>query len=259
MFRVSDSPIAPGLSPWTRSVELRWRPELTFYERGTDVLRTFERRGLLTSFSVEFNQITAWLKGDIEVLLSASGLVLESAAQDKTMSDLELSAKTALQIVSPQLVVETTCWLQYVTPMAGSYEEARRASGNRLYGAWWPLPIADYALLIEGDEAQIAAAYKAEVGVVSKDELPHRLARLAGRLGRLGHQPSPRPTWRGKQTLPDVALYAGWVWTSKSRPNPAEIARSVFEFANAAELTSTTALGGLVSVIASEAEKDLTK
>src|SRR4051812_18901543 len=107
---------------WAQSCQLRWRPELRFYESRTAVLRDLESAEMLTAFRVGESDAGAQL-GDAahQIEFSHRGLIayINTAAAD-TERVLRAIA-IAIERLEPKRFAAAEFTFQHVVPLEMSY------------------------------------------------------------------------------------------------------------------------------------------
>lgn len=192
--------------PLQQFLVIGWPNELRFYERRLQLLRSMVDADLALDWDVGPEHLAAKLSRGRELQLSATKLTLSCARPSSATSFDEL-LRTVLTTLEPRAMTELRTWFQHVLPLDSSYDDARRRNGLKLFGHVWPRDITDFALLVDGPALSAAANYQVEFGIVSRAEIPKRLARTAGRV--VGPRIQSTPT----RDLPDVAVFTDSNWS----------------------------------------------
>jgi hypothetical protein len=170
---------------WTQSLSIRWRPELRFYEQRVAILRSLEERGELRAFRVQENFVDARLfESRVRLSVRQDGLDLYLDRPDADVARAWEAVEIGLSIVKPDRPRFVRASFQHLAPLDMRFEDAvRRAYGGVLGRLGTEsIEFGDWALLVDlsmknGSSGQI------EFGIVRGDEVPDRLARIAGRIG----------------------------------------------------------------------------
>ena len=206
------------MAPFTQRMNLAWRPALGFFERRYEVLRTLEDDGLLRSFQVRENRISVRLGDPLHVLVfgpeSAEVMLLGPDGEfERLMSALETVLRTIRPAGSTRIVIGA----QWLERLEIPYKDARHAAASRILGEDGDITDRDFALLTSGELSEPRVAFDLEIGVVEAAEIPQRLARQAGRIGKVA--PEVPPSLWPTESLPDVALFADSTWRPESPIN----------------------------------------
>src|SRR5262249_51813970 len=114
---------------------------------------------------------------------------------------------------------------QWLDPIDGNYDDARRAAAQRVFGELPEIQPSDFAVLLDARSDDAAMAFRCEVGVVAANEIPPRLSRQQGRM-RQGRDEVPATIWP-VSSLPEVALFCDTDWMAEG-----DAPESVQEFLN---------------------------
>ncbi|MEJ7657456.1 MAG: hypothetical protein WKF33_10555 [Thermoleophilaceae bacterium] len=192
---------------WTQSLSLRWRPELRFYEKRIEILKSFEEHGYLRAFRVQENFIDARFFGSRDsVSVQQNGLDVflghPGSDVDRALAAVEIS----LSAVIPTQPRRFLASFQHLTPLTMQFEDAvSRAYGGVLGRLGTEgIEVDDWALLAdisskEGLPGQI------EFGIVRAEEVPLRLSRSAG---RVQHEAAAPEDWPEPAEFADVSLFS---------------------------------------------------
>lgn len=199
----------PLSSPWTQSLSLLWRPELSFYEKRVEILKAFEEQGILRAFRVEGDSVDAQLFDSRDRLtVKQDGLSLQLLDPDADPSRALQALEVALDAVAPSRPWHISVSFQYVNELAPSFDEVVQSAYGRLLGDLNTADksFGDWAVLIDLHLQGFPSKGQVEFGIIKADEAPRRLARTAGKMGNAsGRREIDR--WR-ETKFPDVALFA---------------------------------------------------
>jgi hypothetical protein len=200
----------PLPSPWTQSLRLSWRPELSFYEKRVEILKSFEEQGVLRAFRFEADSVDAQLFDSRDRLtVKQDGLDLQlldrDADPDRAMQALEV----ALGAVAPDMPRHISASFQYINPLDLTFEQ----SVERAYGTLLGIlnepdsqRFGDWAVLIDLAFEGFPSLGQIEFGIIKDKEAPRRLARVAGKMGNASGR-SEASRWQEAE-FPPVALFA---------------------------------------------------
>ncbi len=188
--------------PWTQTLELTWRPALTFYEERMAILRCLDDRKVLRAFKVDPNRIDARLiKPGHELQVRHNGLVLELLGQD---ADLELAwacVVAALDLIKPTNTTVSARY-QHIIELDGPFDQTVRVARDRVLSMPDQPEIEDWAVLMT-----FTGPSTVEFGVIRDDEAIPRLTRSVGRMQGRDHQQTEY--WYGLDVkFPEVGLFA---------------------------------------------------
>jgi hypothetical protein len=215
-------PAMHALTPWSHGIELRWRPCLAFYEQRFVVLQLLEQRRLIRQFKVDEDAVHVRFRGSANMTLSVVDLRLDDA---RGMLDQAL-VQSVYEIVLAQLSPEARALVlrfQHIVPLDWDlgHQDARGRASQAVFGTMASdLRVTDFAVLIDGRARQEEAVYQAEFGVISQEEAPLRLSRLAGRMGEGTH---PEIEAAVTRQYPPLAVFIDSRWDySGSRQHHAQ-------------------------------------
>lgn len=196
-------------SPWTQSLRLSWRPELSFYEKRVELLKAFEEQGVLRAFRVEESLVDAQLFDSRDRLtVRHNGLDLQllatNADPERAMQALEI----ALDAVNPANTWHISSSFQYLVDLQLSFEEAVKSAYGRLLGNLNSSgdPFGDWAVLVDLHLGSFPSTGQIEFGLIRDTEAPARLSRTAGRMGNASGR-NDAELWHNTK-FPAVALFA---------------------------------------------------
>jgi hypothetical protein len=194
--------------PWTQTISVAWRPELSFYEKRIAILRVLEDRGDLTAFRVRDDTVEARLFGGAGFMsVRQGGLRLQLRGPDTDVEKAWAAATSAVSDLDPALPRSVSVSFQHVLELSMAFDDAVDRGYARLFAG---LPhqevrFADWALLSDLEFQEPAAVGLIEFGIVRDHEIEQRLARQVGRAG--AEDPTQGFTW-DKAGFPKVALFA---------------------------------------------------
>ncbi len=236
-------------APVTCELRLRWRPTVRQYGARTVVLEALEADHHLRAFRQEQEGMSAELTDDVEVRLTPAGLRLSSLAGPFRPALFESVVGLMLQHVKPERV-RVDALFQHLVPLESDYDAARTDAGAAL------LPVvaasyrvADFAILVDGHDG--SDFFQAEFGVVSRSEIPER---LAGRQSRVQKESPSAARTRRKWNLDefaDVSLFVESRWHTHDKPpssrDAASVARAFEHFEGRADVL-VKSLAGITSI-----------
>jgi hypothetical protein len=245
----------PLLSPWTQSVRLSWRPELSFYEKRVDILKVFEEQGILRAFRVEEGSVDAQLFDSRDRLtVKQDGLDLQLLALDADPGRAMQALEVSLDAVAPALPRHISASFQYVNELELDFDDAVRSAYGRLLGDLdtGDHRFGDWAVLIDLHFQDFPSQGQIEFGIIQADEAPRRLARTAGRMGNASGR-SEVGRWQNIQ-FPAVALFADGRAEGRldDRSQGDGLAMTVTEFWNASRKEMGTLVERLHSILLAE-------
>lgn len=213
---------------WVQAVELSWRRSARFFENRFAALSLLEDRGLVRSFQVGDEDIGVRLgDSDHELEFTVGGLRGDVLAPDGDRDRIIEAAAIVVDALNVQDITRTLVRLRVLLPIREDYEKIRASAGVALFGhALLNKSIIDWALLVDSQSGVQNAWAHYEFGIVSKGEIPVRLAGLAGQpLGAtpLDHQ------W-DERRFPEVALFLHGMWDKTARQPVDEIAGSLRDY-----------------------------
>ena len=201
------------VAPWTQQIELRWQPDLHFYERRTEILRSLEAEGLLTGFQWQDKRIGARL-GQFEVVYVTDSALSASINGPRTSSQgVRAAISMALDALEPINVTLHGMTFQYLLPISGDGTLAQEQTARRLAPEILPEATPrDWAILLDGRSTRLQSDFQVEFGVLRAEEMAGRLhGRLASFMPEL-QEPSPVDL----SDLPDGGMYYRWEWQMAS-------------------------------------------
>jgi hypothetical protein len=201
---------------WTQSLSLRWRPELRFYEKRVEILRTLEEEGFLRAFRVHESAIDARLFDSRDALsVRQDGLVLHLRRSDSDLDRALRAVEISLSTLSPSQPRQRSASFQFLTPVDMEFEAAVRQAYGGALGSLrtGSIDVSDWAFLVDltddGTTGQI------EFGIVRAEEVPLRLSLTVGRIDReFDRESQPPPYAGGPEEFAPVSLFAD-LWLAR--------------------------------------------
>lgn len=193
---------------WTQSVNLRWRPELKYFEGRTTFLRELESAGLLTAFRWRGNALDVRI-GEFEYLrIGVASARLDVFSPRASGDRIRIAAKLALDQFAPSDVEMMPMRLRYLLPIDAdaSTTQIRTAQlvANELGNS-----AKDWALLVDGYSDPLDTGYQVEYGIVSLEEMA---ARLTGSISRLNRGNDEVEQTVDLEGLPPCGLFLDVDW-----------------------------------------------
>jgi hypothetical protein len=189
-------------------VGLEWRPELSFFERRSEILRMFEEQDQLEAFHWTATDVTV-RSGEFEgATVGMTGATCYVNTPDHTGVVREVVG-TFLDELRPKDVVLRQALFYYLLALGTTDPvEAQSTTALRVAGEMAPnaTPL-DWALLLDGRSDRLKATFQVEYGVVGRQEVALRL----GGAGRIAARPSPIPS--DSRDAPECALFLAWDWS----------------------------------------------
>ncbi len=192
----------------TQSIRLRWRPELRFYEQRTAILRELEDIGVLRAFRFSEASVDARLPDWRWMSVTESGLTLNILTESNDEEEDWRLVETVISKLAPLRYSHARVSYQHVADLPLPFEQALARSYKELLR---PLDtpevaVTDWAVLADlRTSGPHQATGRVEYGIVGKEEVPLRLAKLGGRDPGMGHLGSR--DWDMAE-FKDVSLFA---------------------------------------------------
>jgi hypothetical protein len=229
-----------------------WRPELRFYERRVAILREFEDRGELRAFRVGDDFVDARLsdRGD-QLTVRQDGLTLQLLAPDADATRAWQAAAVAISAVEPSRTRRMVATFQHVVDLELAFADAVSLGYARLVAGLGDrigdTHVADWALMadLRPGEGDSEPSGQVEFGIVRDAEVPYRLARRAGRVGREAPRTS-HELW-SPSDFPNVALFADSMWTIEGSDAPDDVMQEALAFWDATRTRASTLVDDLIS------------
>jgi hypothetical protein len=202
-----------GVSPRTQALQLRWRPEASFFRHRSDILRQLDAEGVAESF-VWGEQAFAILIGKWGTLeVGFAGAVVRLVSPFADRSSVLRAIDIALGELKPRAIVVETVLAQCLLPIEMDAGDAQQRAARRvaagLSTAATPL---DYAVLLDGHSDRLNCHFKVEWGVVRTSEVADRLRWRSGRLRSIIPQGIAPPVEADLTDLPAAAIFCDWFW-----------------------------------------------
>ncbi len=210
------------LKPWSELLTVSWLPELRFYEQKIALIKRLRSDLDTTVFRID--------PDDVAVLIPPNGDTVEVAFDSLRVrgfanllegTQARRVISTVLDLLHPELTGSVVTF-QHVVPFEGEYSEVRQTAATKAIGlSLKGLRSTDFAVLFDAKVLGRDLSMQAEFGVVSKLELPERLARVVGRMRNVGaspDRPPPLPIGQDIEDWPDVALFVDSHWRAEHPP-----------------------------------------
>jgi hypothetical protein len=208
-------------SVWTQSLSITWRRSIGYYQQRFNLLERLDKEGLLKAFKADEDEVGGRLRDNAhEILVHPNGLRGNILQPTGDRARLERAIDLTLETIGDLQVNRIALTVQFIIPVEGDYDKARTSSGQTLLGhVVGDIGIADWAVLMDSKPSASGLEGQFEFGILSKNEIPIRLGRRAGRTGHFSQAAPSIPTFfpEGKRELPDVAMFLDgmWVWTGR--------------------------------------------
>jgi hypothetical protein len=206
---------------WTQHVEVRWRPEIRYFEHRYEVLRRLEESDLLGAFRALPNERLAVRVGDAEheMIFGVDHVELTILSPAGDRERMFAALQIVEELIAPRRILRPHIDAQFVVPLEVGYDDARRdivvsALDTAEIGG---VELSDYAAMLDGITDAGDTTVLAEYGIVEQEELPARLARTTGRFPGLGREAVSTHQWKVDQDLPESAFFADIVCQRKVR------------------------------------------
>jgi hypothetical protein len=195
--------------PWTQSIHLAWRPELSFYDRRVEILKAFETQGFLRAFRFEEKFVDAQLFESRDLLkVRQDGLDLHLVTPEAD-SDRALEAiRSTLEEVNPKQPRDLSASFQYIVPLEEDFDAAVEAAFGRILveSRIGGIGFDDWAVLVNFSVEDRSTDGILEFGIIKDTEAPDRLSRRAGSVGEVDARRQVVGRWT-QQTFPEVAVF----------------------------------------------------
>jgi hypothetical protein len=201
------------VAPWTQSLSLRWLPELSFYERRTELLRQLEAEVLLVAFRFGEQSIGVQLEEHAVLDVQSTGLSMRISSPRASLDGPRTALAAVLTDLSPQRVTLSSVTAQFLFPLDSPSEVAASQTANELVAELSPdAQATDWSILLDGQSAKLGATFQVEYGVIGADEAPDRIGRV---IGRVGADPAGQghPDLIDVDAVPGSAFFFDWRWT----------------------------------------------
>lgn len=200
------------MTTWTRTIVLRWRPNVEFYAGRTAILRALEDSGQLDGFNVTEDRIAAQVGPSSFLEVGAAAAVMIVKGPLVTVDDARSSLEAVWMILAPRDLHVARMHFQTLVPIVGEDGGAAQArTGSNILGRLFSgATVDDWSALVDGHSAS-SGPFQVEVGIVGITEIPQRLDRSVGRIARSEMPMLPQTDWDGFD-LPEAAFFADWNW-----------------------------------------------
>lgn len=243
------------MTPWTQDVQVLWRPELSFFEKRSALLRQLEEAGLLVQFQFGVDNVSVRIGEFEDFVVGVGGANCRVLSPTADAGRVRLALDMALGALRPRDVVLAGLRIRCFEALEGSSPEAlQAATGERLMSDWMPSATAvDWAFLLDGRTGMAPGLFTVEFGVVSEEEAMLRLG--APHLGRVG--PAELPFQPDTRDLPACSFFFDWSWVASVATNAgtefAEVATAWDAILNASQKLSEEVRSGYMTAIVEEA------
>ncbi|WP_162602881.1 hypothetical protein [Streptomyces sp. CS090A] len=200
-------------APWTMVLNIGWRPTPRVYEGRNRLLLLLESQKRLRAFKTEDEVVRAMVSRDFEIMLSPAHIAIADASGTGESEILSAILDAARECVNFK-ATSVTATFQHLIPIGSgaSYEAVRSTSGERLFGSLAKkYPFTDAAILVDGKSLNRGTLFRAEFGIVDREESLGRLTQTFGRI-RNGEEPDFSHVNFSERQVPDVGLYVVSNW-----------------------------------------------
>lgn len=207
--------------PFTQSLTLRWIPELRFFERRYEILKTLQDRGDLWAFQAHERVVQARLF-DLAHQLSIGQ---NSASLHLLTPDAELkrawgTLELAVQTLEPRQPSGMAVTFQFVEPLETDFDAAVRqahATTVKIPGTESIRPD-DWAVLLDLKLSEPEGGIgQTEFGIVRAREVATRLRREVGRVSMAQTPSIEHDEWETNEFAP-VSLFADVTFSAPAVP-----------------------------------------
>jgi hypothetical protein len=194
----------------SREVQVRWSPQLDFFEARLDTMRRLDSQFGLAGFRVTSDSMEALVRNVGELSLGPDHLQLRSLSPAYDPERFEGCIRSALEPFSPA-DCRVVFRYQLLNEMDLDYDTARRSA----IAAWLtPLlgaRIDDAAVLVDAVDDATGIGFQVEYGIVKRAEVEARLSRWVGRT-RTDAGSAISGMAPDLHDLPAVAVFADFTW-----------------------------------------------
>lgn len=191
---------------WTQRFTARWRSELSYYERRLDIMRQLKDAGLLTTFRVSEERMSARLGDASHLVVFSHDMLTVSALQPFADLDrLRSACGIVIDMIQPSALRRIELSGQWLAPLTDDYDVARARATRAVANLPDEVEPRDTAVLLDIDIQDPQSTVHAEFGVLQAREMPMRLARVIGRMPS-PQQETPASLWT-PESLPPVAAF----------------------------------------------------
>jgi hypothetical protein len=198
------------MEPWTRRIQLTFRPLVSFYEHKPRILRELEDAGLVRQFTTADDSVVVRLRDPEHILVFGARKIIAGGLSPET--DVEMLKKAVEAVwnaMQPSPGKSVQLEFQWLIPMSQGYDEARIAAGKSVLELPADTKWVDFAMVIDGAATDFDGSFKGSAGIVESAEVPPRLSKV---FGYVEGKPMPPALWK-VEALPDVAVYCSQRWT----------------------------------------------
>ncbi|MEV7340503.1 hypothetical protein [Streptomyces sp. NPDC093544] len=206
-------------APWTMILDVRWRPTPRVYDGRTRLLLLLESQKRLRAFKIDDEIVRAVVGKDVEILLSPTHISIADSTGSGDSEAFNAVLDAAKEAVDFR-ATSVSASFQHLVPFAlrGDYEESRISAAKGLFGRSLVdgFTVTDTATLVDGKTEESGSLFKAEFGIVDREEALERLSKKFGRL-RSSEQPDFSHVKFDEREISDAALYVDSTWHRHSK------------------------------------------
>jgi hypothetical protein len=207
--------VCASMVAWTQAVELRWRPELGFFEKRSDILRQLELDGLLEAFQWEADAVTVRLGRFAALRLAVNGVSVYRGSPQGNNEQVQRALQRCLDLLTPTDVLFAGTRFQILEAIQGDPVELQGRTGALVAAELTPDACpTDWALLMDGTSERAESAFQVEFGVVSRNEAEFRIHSYGGQMKINANPALVQPD---HEELPECAIYLHWYWPVSRR------------------------------------------
>jgi hypothetical protein len=190
-------------------------PELSFYERRTDVLRLLEARDLLKAFRFGERSIGIQLDEHVSVEVESTGIKVKVFSPRINAAKAMAAVELVLSDLRPKQVTLASASIQYLFPVSSPFGSVVALTAQELASELKPdAQATDWAVLLDGTSAAAGSTFQVEYGMVDAEQARDRLRRRIGRMGDMVRTSEGRlPDLTDLDDLPNCAFFFDWLWT----------------------------------------------
>ena len=146
-------------------------------------------------------------------MLHPSGLSLHRHLPEGGWDELVLAARLVLGSLGTPTGVALSIYNQYLLEMPGGTSDQPADVAGRLFGGWSSdIGTTDFSVLLDGEDR--GHAYQCEFGIVTRSEVPVRLARFLGRVHRPAADLDQLMMELDPEDVPDPGFFCDFWWRS---------------------------------------------
>jgi hypothetical protein len=189
-----------------------WRPELSFTEKRSALLRRLEEAALLSEFKLGVDDVTVRIGPFESIKVGVGGAICDVGSPTADVARVRIALEMTLDMLAPSDVVLHLLSIRCFEELDGNPAAIQVGSGGKLIAVAMPSAVPlDWALLLDGRARGAPGQFKVEFGVVSGPEAAMRLSLPT--IGRTGVSESGDvPFQPDTGGLPACALFFDWHW-----------------------------------------------